>query len=229
MITVDNLMFGYGSKLVLDKLTLSLDDGMIHGLVGLNGSGKSTLLKCLCGLIKPQSGNIFQNNIPLSRKIISYLETEPYLYHGITGSEYLSLFKGDNDAEFNDEEWQQLFNIPLKQLVDSFSTGTKKKLAILGVVKSDKQVMLFDEPFNGLDIESSRIFTIILKKLREKNKTIIVTSHILESLTVMCDRIHYLKDGKIKNTFDASSAEIIDKTIFHELDEDINRKIDSLL
>jgi ABC-2 type transport system ATP-binding protein len=229
MIIIDKLVAGYGSKTVLDELSLSLHEGMIHGLVGLNGSGKSTLLKCLCGLIQPISGSIQQNQIPFSRKHISFLETEPYLYHGITGSEYLSLFKSESNNRFNSEEWQNLFNIPLKQLVDSFSTGTKKKLAILGVLKSDKQVMLFDEPFNGLDIESSRILTSILKKLKEQHKTIIVTSHILETLTTMCDQIHYLKNGKIETTFDSKTAGAIDKTIFHELDEEINRRIETLL
>ncbi len=229
MITIDKLNAGYGKRSVLESLSLSLDEGIIHGLVGLNGSGKSTLLKCLCGLIKPNSGSILHDQVQFSRKHISFLETEPYLYHGITGSEYLSLFKSVTGSAFNVEEWQNLFNIPLNQLVDSFSTGTKKKLAILGVLKSDKQVMLFDEPFNGLDIESSRILSSILKKLKDQNKTIIVTSHILETLVSLCDKIHHLKEGKIKTTFEATSIDSIDKAIFHELDEEIKRKIDTLL
>jgi len=229
MIIVDKLVAGYGNRMVLEELSLSLEAGMIHGLVGLNGSGKSTFLKCLCGLIQPVSGYILQNKMPFSRKNISFLETEPYLYHGITGTEYLSLFKSESGATFNVEEWQNLFNIPINQLVESFSTGTKKKLAILGILKSDKQVLLFDEPFNGLDIESSRILTSILKKLKEQNKTIIVTSHILETLTSMCDQIHYLKEGVIKTTFESATVGSINKAIFHELDEEIKRRIDKLL
>ena len=229
MITIDNIVVGYGKQIVLKGLSLKLEDGLLHGLVGLNGSGKSTLLNCICSLKKPDSGSITLDDVPISRKIISYLETEPYFYHGITGREYLSLFTSESNTEFNEDEWQELLNIPLNQLIDGYSTGMKKKLAILGILKTNKQILLFDEPFNGLDIESSRIFSSILKRLVSLNKTIIITSHILESLTAICDRIHYLKGGVIHRTFDVMNAETIDKEIFHELDAHVAFKIEQLL
>lgn len=229
MIIIENLSAGYGKTPVLKNLSLTLEDGMVHGLVGLNGSGKSTFLLCLCGLLKPFSGQLTINGNLISRKDVSLLETEPYFYHGITGKEYLTLFRSKKESKFNADEWQDLLNLPLDILIDGYSTGMKKKLAILGVLKTNNDVILLDEPFNGLDLESSRILISVIKKLRTLNKTIIITSHVLETLTNVCDRIHYLKGGVINKTFDSMNAGQIDKAIFQELDEDVARRIDLLL
>ncbi len=229
MIIIDKLVAGYGQSIVLNNLSVTLEEGAIHGLVGLNGSGKSTFLRVISNLNRPLSGTISYSGKPTSRSFISLMETEPYFYHGITGHEYLTLFKSYSEIEFIESEWQDLFSIPLDHLIDSYSTGMKKKLAILGIIKSNKSVMLFDEPFNGLDIESSRIFSSVLKKLVTLNHTIIITSHILETLTSLCTKIHYLKNGIIFKTFDSMNADKIDKEIFHELDAQVNDKINKLL
>ncbi|MBL0341983.1 MAG: ATP-binding cassette domain-containing protein [Bacteroidetes bacterium] len=229
MISINKVVAGYGKQHVLNELSINLESGLIHGLVGLNGSGKSTLLRCICSLMKPISGTILLDEVTVSKRNISLLETEPYFYSGITGREYLWLFKSKAESKFDATAWQELFNIPLDKLIDNYSTGMKKKLAILGMLKTNNQVLLFDEPFNGLDIESSRIFSSVLKKLIASDKTIIITSHVLESLTAICDKIHYLKDGVINQTFDSMNAELIDKALFHELDLQVAKSINQLL
>lgn len=228
MITIDKVTAGYDHKVVLNELSLVLEEGAIHGLVGLNGSGKSTLFKCICTLHPIQSGTILRNNTRIKQGEISLLSTDPYFYHGITGEEYLSLFNANQSGKFDLDEWQKLFNIPLKHLIDGYSTGMRKQLAILGLLKANKQIMLFDEPFNGLDIEAARVFSTILKKLASNGKTILVSSHILETLTSISDKIHYLKNGKIFKTFDAANLNSIDAEIFNELDADIALRIENL-
>ncbi|MBK8413499.1 MAG: AAA family ATPase [Bacteroidetes bacterium] len=118
---------------------------------------------------------------------------------------------------------------PGDELIDNYSTGMKKKLALIGICKLSRPVMLLDEPFNGLDLESSRILTSVLKKLVSKGHTIIITSHILETLTGLCTYIHYLRNGVIANIFNADESALIDKTIFAELDAGIERRIEGIL
>lgn len=211
MISIIDLDFSYpGNKKVLDALKLNMDFGKIHGIVGLNGSGKTTLLNILFGLLKADAGKISSDDFKLSKRNMAYLSAESYFYSNITGNEYLALFR---NAGFDIEKWNQLFGLPLDQVVDDYSSGMKKKLALLGVIKMDKKLMILDEPFNNLDIETNRIVRRVLLKMSEMGKTIIITSHIIETLTNLCDYIHYLDGGQIrfsksKDGFDNFSREL---------------------
>jgi len=196
MILLKRLTVTYpGSPKIINELDLSLPLGKIHGIAGLNGSGKTTLLNTLFGLLKADEGTIECSDYEISKKNISYLPTENYFYSNITAHEYLGLFNNEN---FEIETWNKLFGLPLNQVIDDYSSGMKKKLALLGVIKQDKLLMILDEPFNNLDIETSRSLRSILLKMSARGKTIIITSHIIETLTNLCDNIHYLDEGKIK-------------------------------
>ncbi len=218
MITINNLTISYNKqKEVINNLNLSLEEGCIHGIVGLNGAGKTTFLNTLYGLKKPDSGSITLKEKKINKKNVSYLVTENYFYSNITGREYLNLFKNKN---FDIEEWNKLFSLPLDSIVDGYSTGMKKKLALLGVLKQDKSILILDEPFNGLDIETCRIIRMILLRLKEKGKTIIITSHIIETLTNLCDYIHYLETGNIKYSKDKDGFSEFEKDVFEKIEND---------
>src|ERR1035437_3566386 len=185
MITIENLIVSYNKgQNVNDLLNLILSDNTINGIVGLNGSGKTTLLNSIYGLKSINSGAIKSNDEKINKKEISFLVTENYFYSNITGREYLSLFK---NPHYDLDKWNQLFLLPLDTIIDDYSTGMKKKLALMGILKQNKPIMILDEPFNGLDIETCRIIRQILLKLKERDKTIIITSHIIETLTNLCD------------------------------------------
>lgn len=227
MITINNLVVSYHKdKKVLENLNISMDEGLIHGIVGLNGSGKTTLLNTLFGLKRPDSGTIEINGQRINKRAVSYLVTEPYFYSQITGKEYLDLFK--NEA-FDLEQWNRLFSLPLNEVIDGYSTGMKKKLALLGILKQDKPLMILDEPFNGLDIESGRMVRLILLKLKERSKTIIITSHIIETLTNLCDLIHYLESGQINQTWERSRFSEFEKEVFEKIENDHSGLINKLL
>ncbi|MGD9977819.1 MAG: ATP-binding cassette domain-containing protein [Bacteroidales bacterium] len=227
MITINKLTISYSSeKKVIDNLELSLDNGLIHGIVGLNGAGKTTLLNAIFGLKKADNGIIFIDNQKVTKKIIAYLETEVFFYSNITGREYLSLFKNQN---FDIEQWNKLFALPLDNIVDNYSTGMKKKLAFLSILKQNKPLMILDEPFNGLDIEACRIIRMILLRLKEKGKTIIITSHIIETLTNLCDLIHYLENGKIRYSKDRNEFVEFEKEIFDSIENKNEKLIDELI
>lgn len=226
MITISQLNISYSNqKRVIDTLQLNMKESCIHGIVGLNGAGKTTLLNAIFGLIKPDSGEILFRNTPLKKIQMSYLTTESFFYSNITGREYLMLFKNE---DFKLEKWNELFLLPLDQIIDEYSTGMKKKLALMGILKQNKPVMILDEPFNGLDLETCRIIRSILLKMKENGKTIVITSHIIETLTNLCDFIHYLEKGKIKSSQTKENFEAFERAIFEELEKKNEALIDEL-
>jgi ABC-2 type transport system ATP-binding protein len=224
MLTVNSLTVSYGKTTVLDNLNLEAEEGMIHGLAGINGSGKTTLFHTIYGFIKPDTGSIQLNGQPLSRKKIALLETQNYFYSNIKGKEYLNLFPNPGGT-FSIEPWQELFRLPLDDLIEDYSTGMKKKLALTGILKLDKPILLLDEPFNGIDMEAVRIIQLLLVRLKEKGKTIIITSHILETLTSICDHIHILENKNITRNYRKSDFEKISQYLFGEMEEQLRNKI----
>lgn len=199
MLTIDNLSVSYGTHTVLSQLDLSLERGGIHGIVGFNGAGKTTLLNAIYG-IPAQRDCIRFDGAPLSRKDIAYLETESFFYSRITGRDYLKLFQARSGG-FDFETLSTVFSLPLDHFVDSYSTGMKKKLALTGILSLDRKVLLLDEPFNGLDLESVSVLQLALRKLSAAGRLVVVTSHILESLSPLCDAIHLLQDGRIYKSY----------------------------
>lgn len=226
MISIKNLSVSYGKKEILHNLNLNLKNAEIHGIVGLNGSGKTTLLNTIFGLKRANTGKITFKNETISKKHIAYLETQNFFYSNITALEYLSLFQNPN---FDIQAWNKLFELPLNDLIEGFSTGMKKKLAILGILKLDKEILILDEPFNGLDLETARIIRLIIFKLKEQGKTIILTSHILETLTNSCDTISYLKNGKVEFSRTKEDFDTIEKAIFEDLEQEKNQILENLL
>ena len=228
MLTIKDLKVSYTDVPVLEGLSLELEARKIHGIVGLNGSGKTTLFNTIYGLIKPKKGTITWEGHAISRKQTSFLETQNYFYSNITGREYLQLFPTDNPS-FDLQAWESLLRLPLDELVDTYSTGMKKKLALLGILKLNKPMLLLDEPFNGIDLETSRIIKILLEKLRDKNKTILVSSHILETLTNTCDYIHFLENGQIKKSYGRNQLNQLEEDIFKNMEEELKEKINKAI
>lgn len=229
MLTIRNLQVEYKKQsLILKGITLSMESGKIHGIVGLNGAGKTTLLNTLYGFIRPVEGSILYNDNPLHRRDIAYLEAENYFYPYMTGREYLDLFPAGENG-FQVDNWQKLFNIPLNDITENYSTGMKKKLALLGVIKPDKPILILDEPFNGLDLESAHILTLILQQLREKGKTIPVTSHVFETLTSGCDYIHHINNGMIARSYSQDQFGMLQQLLYSTIEHQTADQIKGLI
>lgn len=227
MITIKDLSISYNNRnKVIDSLYLSLKENTIHGIVGLNGTGKTTLLNAIFGLKKIDSGEITSNGTKTTKKDIAYLVTENFFYSNITGREYLGLFK---NKLFNTNKWNELFLLPLDQIIDSYSTGMKKKLALLVLLKQDKPIIILDEPFNGLDIETCRIMRSVLLLLKDKGKTIIITSHIIETLTNLCDHIHYLEKGTITQSYEKQDFAKFESKLFESIENKNSKLIKDLI
>ena len=228
MINIEHISISYGKQQVIENLDLQIYPAAIHGLVGLNGSGKTTLINAVCGLKEIEKGNILFHNKPLIRKDIAYLETVNFFYPKITGREYLSLFKLKNKA-FDIKGWNHLFDLPLDNFIESYSTGMKKKLAFLGILALNKPILILDEPFNGVDMETTQKIKLIIKQLKDNGKTIIITSHIMESLISLSDTISYLAEKKIKFTCARSEFAGIEEKIFGSFNLENEQLIHNLL
>ncbi len=229
MLTIRNLQVEYKKESpVLKGINLSMEPGKIHGLVDLNGAGKTTLLNTLYAFIRPSEGSVLYKDTALKRKDIAYLEAENYFYPYMTGREYLNLFPAGKNG-FDTESWQQLFHIPLDDITENYSTGMRKKLALLAVLKPDKPILILDEPFNGLDLESAHILTLILQQLREGGKTVLVTSHVFETLTSSCDQIHHIDHGIIDHSYSKEQYGMLQKLLYSTIENRASDQIRKLI
>lgn len=201
MITADNLTVRLGRRDILSRLNMHLTEGAIHGIVGINGAGKTTLLRTLYGLLRPTSGSVTRNGRPLNRREMALLETEPAFYEGMTGRDLLDLTAHYHPSS-DPEPYLRLFALPADEPVDNWSTGMKRKLALSSVLMQRKEVVLLDEPFNGLDMESLYVTRQLLSRRRAEGATLVVTSHLMEPLAELCDDLFVLDGAAIAARYD---------------------------
>ena len=225
MIDIQKLRVEYDNKIVLNDLTVQFKKGLVHGLVGLNGAGKTTFLNTLFGFKKPTSGTTYFDNRPVKRLDIGYLEAENFFYSNITGIEFLDLFSDDlSDIP----AWNKLLFLPLDELVEHYSTGMKKKLALLAILKLNRDILILDEPFNGLDLETTELVKKIIHKLREQGKTILLTSHVFELLMGVCDEIHLLESGQITHQVQQAEFGVFHKKLMDNINANQKESLDAL-
>lgn len=224
MISIKNLTVNFSNNKVLDDITIDFVPNKVYGIVGLNGAGKTTFFNALSSDLKIDSGNISFNGKTITNRDIAYLETVNFFYSRITGKEYLNIFKQTN-PDFNQSSLQEFLKLPLDELIETYSTGMKKKLALLGVLKQNKELFLLDEPFNGLDLETNKILELIITTLKEKGKTVFLSSHIIDPLLTVCDEIHFLENGRFTKTFNKTNYHKLEDELFSKLKTEAQTKI----
>ena len=212
MINVKNLTKKYGSQVCLDNVCLSLEKGAIYGMVGENGAGKSTLFRCLTNLENYDGEVEMPNGVS-----VGYLSDTPFYYTYVTGREYVEFCMKASGKVLDKaalEEINSHFRLPLDKYATRYSLGMKKRLAIMTLMLQELDIVILDEPFNGLDIVGTLILKRWFKELKSKHKTVIFSSHIISSLTDISDEIFYIHAGKLMNSFKGNvSAEEIEALI----------------
>jgi len=211
LISIRNLTKFYGKKKVLDKISFNILSGRITGFLGPNGAGKSTTIKCLLGLINKdktsdaliQHGEEINNfqDLKFRVKIGALLEYHSF-YSDLTPVENLEiLFQFDNmDIDYKKIE-SLLSLVNLKDSKDikvkTFSLGMKQKLALASAFLNDPELLILDEPFNGLDPNAMDNLNKILRNYVDYGGTVFISSHILGEIEDICDNIIILNKGKI--------------------------------
>ncbi|PWJ53753.1 ABC-2 type transport system ATP-binding protein [Dyadobacter jejuensis] len=216
IIKLKSVNFSYAKKLVLDDLSLSILKGTVHGILGANGSGKTTLFKY-----------IFNHYNQQQKNKIAFLETEGFFYSYMTGYEYLTLLSPYKALDLN--SWNDLFQLPLDDYVHTYSTGMKKKLSIMAVLLLKREIIILDEPYNGLDLKSCEVLRYIIQRLKHLGNTVIMSSHILETVFKSADYISYLQDGHILKTYSQDEFYLLSDLIQGQIINEMTPKIDRLL
>ena len=220
MMTITNLSKSYGPKQVLKGIDASFAAGKVYGIVGQNGAGKTTLFRCIAGLER-YAGQIETGGTPL-KEHLGLLTSEPYYMAKMTGEEYIYLLTDARGIRLKDLNERNIFQLPLKEYVADYSTGMKKKLALTAVLLQDNRFLIFDEPYNGIDLESAIMLTAIIHRLRDAGKTILISSHIFATLKECCDEILLLDDGRIGRTvhrqdFQALEDEMKERVLLNDI------------
>ena len=199
-----------GSDRGVTNLDFSLDAGLT-GFLGRNGSGKTTTMRLLVGLLMPDRGRVLIDGKDLwqyphvleLKRCLGFLPNEHYFFAKLSGREnleYLSLLKtGERDA------WRALDSIaaslgmeePLERPFADYSTGMRKKVQLLGALIGDPAVLVLDEPMSGLDVLANIVLRRLLLELRERGKTLLVSSHLAEVFDGMADRLLIIEEGRI--------------------------------
>ncbi len=216
MINIINLSKYFGNKCILNNINARFEKGKIYGIIGKNGAGKTTFFKCLNNEHSFQ-GEIEFDDVNLSDQL-KYLPTMPYFLSYMTGSEYLDLIIHANRLPSIELAEINIFDLPLGQYASHYSTGMKKKLALTGLLIQNPTILVLDEPFNGVDIESNELIIYILKKLRSKGHTILISSHLLSTLKEFCDQLLVLDNSTIVKNVKKDEFQHITDTFNSEMD-----------
>ncbi|MBO7572805.1 MAG: ATP-binding cassette domain-containing protein [Bacteroidales bacterium] len=213
MIRIAGLYKSYGSKEVLKNINIEFSSGKIYGIIGENGAGKTTLFRCIAGL-ENYRGEIYSDLKPL-KDHLGLLFSDPFFFPKITGREYVRLLCNARGKEVPDIDASNIFDLPLNQYVSTYSTGMKKKLALMAILVQGNECFILDEPFNGIDINGSIMLTEILLRLKQSNKIVILSSHIFSTLSDTCDEIHILRNGDF--------TEVVEREYFDRLESQMRQ------
>jgi ABC-2 type transport system ATP-binding protein len=212
---------------ILKGIDLEVEKGEIYGFLGPNGAGKTTTIKCIMGLLSPDAGEVLIDGEPAAtvkaRQRIGFLPENPYFYDYLTAREFL-LFSAS------------LFNIPEKEARDKvaalihrvglsghedlklrkFSKGMIQRLGLAQALVNDPDLLILDEPFSGLDPVGRKDLRTLILSLREQGKTVFFSSHILQDMELMVDRVGIILDGAIRRQGRLSEM-IAHSTQYHEV------------
>ena len=195
---------------VVKDVDLAIKAGEIVGCLGPNGSGKTTTARMLAGLLEPSSGHVEFNGRDIGddliafRRELGYIPEEPYLYPFLSGSEYLFLVGRLREIPElllikKIDSFLQVFGLThaADQAIASYSKGMRQKIVISAALMHDPSVILFDEPETGLDVTTTMMLRHLVRTLASRGKAILYSSHILEVVERVCDRVIVLHQGTV--------------------------------
>jgi ABC-2 type transport system ATP-binding protein len=215
-IVIKNINKKFKNNVVLDDINMELESGKIYGLCGRNGSGKSVLLKIICGFYYPTSGEVLFDGINYSSnntypKDLRALIEKPSFLPNLSGFENLKLLASIQNKIGDKEILETLKKVNLFDEKDKpfkeYSLGMKQKLGIAQVLMEEPKIMILDEPFNGIEEQSVNKIKKVLEEEKEKDKLIIMSSHIKEDIEALADIKLYMDDGKLVEKKESNETE----------------------
>ena len=206
MIEMKNVSLTINKTVILKSVCASFERGKIHGLIGRNGSGKTMLMKCICGFVKPSQGEIFVDgerigkdcDFPKNTGII--IETPGFIPY-YSGYKNLKLLAGLNNKIGKQEVREAMEKVgldpDLKRHVKKYSLGMRQRLGLAQAIMEDPELLILDEPMNGLDKDGVKDMREYLLALKMQGKTIIIASHSAEDIDILCDTVSEMDKGRL--------------------------------
>ncbi|MCS7231172.1 MAG: ABC transporter ATP-binding protein [Elusimicrobiota bacterium] len=208
MIKVVDLCKRFGNKEVLKKINFEVNSCEVFVLLGPNGAGKTTTIKILAGILEADSGEVYILGEKMSvlntklKKHIGYLPDEPYIYPKLTGKEFIEFVFSIYEKELENEKYkfflsqfelEDAINLP----IETYSKGMKQKLLLMSIFLREPDLYLLDEPLVGLDPKSISFFKKYITELKNKGKTIILCTHLLDLAEQLSTKIAIIYDGRV--------------------------------
>ena len=206
MIQVQEVSLTIKKRKILSDITMSLREGNIYGLVGNNGCGKTMLMRCICGFVKPTSGTvtvdgkIIGKNMDYLREAGIILETPGFISY-YSGFQNLKLLAGisskPDKKKIKDSMRLCGLNPDLKLPVRKYSLGMRQRLGIAQAIMEDQRILILDELMNGLDRHGVEDIRKLLLALKEEGRLILLTSHNMTDIEMLCDKVYEMDNGKL--------------------------------
>lgn len=206
VVEVKNVSLKIKNQILLENISLKMERGRIYGLVGRNGSGKTVLMKCICGFMHPTAGEIIVNekkigkdcDFPEQTGVV--IETPEFLPYR-SGYQNLKIL-ADLKRKIGRDEIEKAMRLvgldpKLRRPVRKYSLGMRQRLGLAQAVMENPQLLILDEPMNGLDKEGVADMRKYLLQLKKQGKTILIASHSSEDIAVLCDEVHELEHGRL--------------------------------
>jgi ABC-2 type transport system ATP-binding protein len=212
MISIRQLTKRYGDKLAVDNITLDIPQGQLVGYLGPNGAGKSTTIKILTGMLRPTSGSAHVHGLDTMadnlavKQIIGFVPDSGAVFETLTGWEYVEMVGrlhslDDSVILQRASLFAEFFELPMETMrnerLAGYSKGMRQKVVIIAALIHNPRVVFFDEPLNGLDANIATMFKELIRHLVRDGKTVLFSSHILDVVERMCDRIIVINAGRI--------------------------------
>ncbi len=205
MIQIKNISKSFGTIKAIDQIDLTIQNGLVFGMLGTNGAGKSTLLRMMSGVLKADSGQILIDgepiwNNPKAKENIFYISDDQFFFPNATPSDLISFYKNYYPAfdEVRFRSFLENFDLDYNRKINTFSKGMKKQISILLGICSGTPYLFCDETFDGLDpVMRQAIKNLFTKEIEDRGLTPIIASHNLRELEDICDHIGLLHKGGV--------------------------------
>ncbi|MBU9713220.1 ABC transporter ATP-binding protein [Evansella tamaricis] len=220
VLKVTNLTKKFGKFTALDNVNLEVNSGEIFGFIGPNGAGKSTTIRVLLGILKATSGDVkifgkdaWSDAVEIHKRV-AYVPGDVNLWPNLTGGEVIDLFvklRGTNHKSRR-EELIKRFDLDPTKKCRTYSKGNRQKVALIAAFSSEADLYILDEPTSGLDPLMENIFQECVMEIKQKGKSVLLSSHILSEVEKLCDRVGIIRQGKMIETGSLSELRHLTRT-----------------
>lgn len=204
LLVFDGVSKAFGNKYVLQDVDLRVKAGEVFGFLGPNGAGKTTTIRLLLDVIRPTAGTITlfgQSNreVRQTHARLGFLSGDMIIDSNITGAQYLEFVSGvyRKDCRQNIRKLADLLQADLKVKIGNYSRGNKQKVGLIAALMHEPDLLVLDEPTSGFDPLVQEIFADLIRQFRQAGNTVFMSSHVLSEVQELCDRLAFIKDGKI--------------------------------